>query len=49
MGRQVTTFLDEEDLDYLEKLKWETGISVSALIRQAVKKWVREEKGRAEK
>ncbi|MCD6572104.1 MAG: ribbon-helix-helix protein, CopG family [Thermoplasmata archaeon] len=44
MGKQVTVILDEEDLVFLEKQKEETGISVSALIRQAVKEWIRREK-----
>jgi hypothetical protein len=39
-----TVFLDPEDLEFLRKKSGETGRSLSTLIREAVKKWIREEK-----
>jgi len=46
MGKKTghTVFLDPEDLKFLRKKSGETGRSLSTLIREAVKKWIREEK-----
>jgi len=44
MGRRVLTTLDEEDYIFLENKSRETGISISSLVRLAVKKWIKEEK-----
>jgi predicted DNA-binding protein len=46
MGRKigVTVFLDPEDLKFLREKNSETGRSLSTLIREAVKKWIREAK-----
>jgi hypothetical protein len=39
-----SVFLDDEDLEFLKEKSVETGRSLSTLIREAVKKWIREEK-----
>lgn len=41
---RLTISLDEEDTAFLEDKSRETGFSISALIRQAVKEWIRREK-----
>jgi predicted DNA-binding protein len=48
MGRKVsrTVFLDPEDLEFLEMKSAETGRSISTLIREAVKSYIRVERGR---
>jgi len=48
MGRRGahTVFLDPEDLEFLKEKSAETGRSLSSLIREAVKKWIREERSR---
>lgn len=46
MGKKIgrTVFLDPDDLKFLEEKSVETGHSLSTLIREAVKRWIREEK-----
>jgi len=39
----LTVFLDPEDIQILKEKSGETGRSLSTLIREAVKKWIREE------
>jgi hypothetical protein len=48
MGRKrgVTVFLDPEDLKFLRKKNSETGRSLSTLIREAVKSWIRKERAK---
>jgi len=48
MGRRTghTVFLDSEDVEFLRQKSRETGRSFSTLIREAVKKWIREEKAK---
>jgi len=48
MGRKVsrTVFLDPEDLEFLESKSAETGRSISTLIREAVKSYIRVERRR---
>jgi hypothetical protein len=48
MGRRTghTVFLDPEDVEFLREKSRETGRSFSTLIREAVKKWIREEKAK---
>ncbi len=48
MGRKrgVTVFPDPEDLKFLREKNSETGRSLSTLIREAVKNWIREEKAK---
>jgi len=41
-----TVFLDVEDLEFLKEKSVETGRSLSTLIRESVKKWIREEKAK---
>jgi hypothetical protein len=41
--RGLTVFLDPEDIQILKEKSGETGRSLSTLIREAVKKWIREE------
>jgi len=43
--KSVLTLLDPEDMEFLEDKSRETGISLSGLIRQAVKQWIRRQKG----
>ncbi|MBS7635741.1 hypothetical protein KEJ37_00105 [Candidatus Bathyarchaeota archaeon] len=42
--RGVTVFLDPADIKFLKKKNSETGRSLSTLIREAVKSWIRMEK-----
>ena len=44
--RGVTVFLDPEDLKFLREKNNETGRSLSTLIREAVKSWIRKEKAK---
>ena len=44
MKRSISVRLDEGDLVFLKDKSRETGISISALVRQAVKEWIRREK-----
>ena len=48
MGRKrgVTVFLDPEDLKFLREKNSETGRSLSKLIREAVKSWIRKERAK---
>jgi len=48
VGRKigVTVFLDPEDLQFLKEKNSETGRSLSTLIREAVKNWIRMEKAK---
>jgi predicted DNA-binding protein len=48
MGRKTghTVFLDSEDVKFLEEKSRETGRSLSTLIREAVKNWIREERAK---
>jgi len=39
-----TVFLDPEDIQFLKDESRETGHSLSTLIREAVKKWIRGER-----
>jgi hypothetical protein len=47
MGKKerITVLLSPEDAEFLEDKSRETGISISGLIRQAVKEWIRRERG----
>lgn len=44
--RGVTVFLDPEDIRFLKEKNSETGRSLSTLIREAVKSWIRKEKAK---
>jgi len=48
MGKKVgyTVFLDPDDLAFLKEKSVETGRSLSTLIRESVKKWIREERAK---
>jgi hypothetical protein len=48
MGRKrgVTVFLDPEDLKFLREKNSETARSLSTLIREAVKSWIRKERAK---
>ena len=41
--RRVLTVLSEEDCVFLENKSRETGISISGLVRLAVKEWIKKE------
>jgi predicted DNA-binding protein len=42
MRKPVTTFLDPEDLEKLEDLSRETGRPLSTIVREAVKRFLKE-------
>ena len=46
VGKKIghTVFLDPEDLEQLSNLSRKTGHSISALIREVVKEYIREKK-----
>jgi len=43
--RGVTVFLSDDSLAKLEDLSREKGVSLSGLIRMAVREWLRRERG----
>jgi len=40
----VTTMLEPEDFEHLTEISRETGESISGLIREAVKEWIKRER-----
>jgi predicted DNA-binding protein len=48
MGKKTghTVFLDPEDVEFLQEKSRKTGRSFSTMIREAVKKWIQEERAK---
>jgi len=49
MGKKIghTVFLDPQDLEFLKEKSVETGRSLSTLIREAVKEYIKREKAKS--